>query len=383
MAISRRALFRHLGAGAAASVGIPSVARAATIDRALDVLSDAPENRGPVRLHKNESAFGASPRATAAMREAGPAAAHRYPEVTNAALRKKLASLHHVYADHIVLGCGSDDVLGMAIAALGSGRKIVTAFPTYDRLLDRARLVATEVVSVPLRADHSHDLEAMLARVDASTGLVYICNPNNPTGSLTRRQDLDRFIARLPETVHVLIDEAYHYYAGGSSDYASFIDRPLNDRRIVVTRSFSTVYGLAGLRIGYGVAHPEVVARLESSAVSTNLPSVAALAAIAALDDTDHIQAAIKRNADDRQEFCNQANARMLRTVDSHANFVLLNTGHDGVEMVEHFRKHGVLVAGPFQPFDKYIRVSLGATAEMREFWRVWDLLPPNHAMVM
>ena len=383
MAISRRTLFRQLAAGAAASVGIPSLARAATIDRAFDTLIDAAESRGPVRLHKNENGLGASPRVTAAIREAGAAGTHRYPEGPDLALRKRLATLHQVYADHIILGCGSDDVLGMAISALGAGRTIVTAFPTYDRVLERARLVATEVVAVPLRAEHSHDLAAMLARVDASTGLVYLCNPNNPTGSLTPRQDLERFIARLPETTHVLIDEAYHHYVGGSSDYASFIDRPLNDRRIVVTRSFSTVHGLAGLRIGYGVAHPEVVARLESSAVSTNLPSIAALAAIAALDDTDHVRAVIKRNADDRQEFYNQANARMLRTVDSQANFVLLNTGRDGVEMVEHFRKNGVLVAGPFQPFDKYIRVSLGNSAEMREFWRVWDLLPANHVMPM
>ena len=383
MAISRRALFRHLGAGAAASVGIPSLARAATIDGVLDTVTDVPVSRGPVRLHKNENGSGPSPRAVAAIRDAGLAAAHRYPEGPDLLLRKRLAALHQVYADHIVLGCGSDDVLGMAISALGAGRKIVTAFPTYDRVLERARVVATEVVTVPLRPDHAHDLEAMLARVDANTGLVYICNPNNPTGSLTRRQDLERFIARLPEATHILIDEAYHYYVGTSSDYASFIDRPLHDRRIVVTRSFSTAHGLAGLRIGYGVAHPEVVARLESYAVSTNLPSISAFAAIAALDDTEHVQTVVKRNADERQEFHNQANARMLRTVDSQANFVLLNTGRDGVEMVEHFRKNGVLVAGPFQAYDKYIRVSLGTPAEMREFWRVWDLLPANHVMPM
>lgn len=378
MALTRRALFRHLGAGATASVGFPSLARAATLDRAFEAL----ESRGPVRLHKNENGLGPSARVTAAIREAA-AGAHRYPDGPDLALRKRLATLHQVYADHIILGCGSDDVLGMAISALGTGRTIITAFPTYDRVLARARQVATEVVTVPLRPDHSHDLDAMFARVDANTGLVYICNPNNPTGSLTSRQALERFLGRLPGTTHVVIDEAYHYYVGGSSDYASFIDRPLADRRIVVTRSFSTVHGLAGLRVGYGVAHPEVVARLASTAVSTDVPSLAAVAAIAALDDADYVRAAIKRNTDDRQEFYNQANARMLRTVDSQANFVLLNTGRDGVGLVEHFRRNRVLVAGPFQPFDKYIRVSLGTPAEMREFWRVWDLLPANHAMPM
>ena len=117
--------------------------------------------------------------------------------------------------------------------------------------------------------------------------------------------------------------------------------------------------------------------------LSNNLNAVAALAAIAALDDIDHVRTMIRRNADDRQEFNNQANARMLRVVDSHANFVLLNTGHPAADMVAHFKKNGVLVAGPFQSFDKHIRVSLGTPAEIRAFWRVWDLMPPNHVMTM
>ena len=107
------------------------------------------------------------------------------------------------------------------------------------------------------------------------------------------------------------------------------------------------------------------------------------IAAVTALDDIDHVRTIVRRNADDRQEFANQANARMLRVVDSHANFVLLNTGRPAVELIEHFKKNGVLVAGPFQPFDKHIRVSLGSPNEMREFWRVWDLMPANHAMPM
>jgi histidinol-phosphate aminotransferase len=122
---------------------------------------------------------------------------------------------------------------------------------------------------------------------------------------------------------------------------------------------------------------------MQSAGSPNTLSAIAAAAAIAALQDPDHVRAAVTRNADDRQEFYNQANARMLRTIDSHTNFVLLNTGHPAIAMVEHFRKNGVLIAGPFDGFDKHIRVSLGTAAEMREFWRVWDLMPPNHAMTM
>ena len=383
MAISRRTLFRQLGAGAAAALGLPSIARAGGVASTVHAAVDSPQTGVPVRLHRNENPFGPSSDVLAAIRGETARIAGRYPDGAVTALAKALATFHRVYADQVVLGAGSDDVLSMAVSAFATGRTVIAASPTYDRVIERARASAADVILVPVRTGGSYALDAMLSHADARTGLVYICNPNNPTGSVTRRRDLEAFISRLPETAHVVVDEAYHYYVGGSSDYVSFLDVPMNDRRVIVTRSFSTVHGLAGLRIGYAVAHASVAALIQSSGLSNNLSAVAASAAMAALQDPDHVRAAFRRNADARQEFCNQANARMLRTIDSHANFVLLNTGHPAAEMVAHFGKHGVLVAGPFEGFDKHIRVSLGAPAELREFWRVWDLLPPNHVMTM
>jgi histidinol-phosphate aminotransferase len=379
MAISRRTLFRQLGAGTAAAIGLPSLARAADIDAATDAVARG----GPIRLDRNENPFGPSPRVLTAIRDAASRNAGRYPDATRASLRTAVASLHGVYVDQVVLGAGSDEVLSMALSAFAAGRTIVAATPTYDRVLARARAVAANTIVVPVRFGGSYDLDAMASRVDASTGIVYICNPNSPTGSVIARRELEAFIRRLPDTTHVLVDEAYHHYVGDSSDYVSFLDVPMNDRRIIVTRSFSTVHGLAGLRIGYAIAQPAVAALIQGAGSPNTLSATAAAAAIAALQEPDHIRAAIARNTDDRQEFYNQANARMLRTIDSHANFVLLNTGHPATEMIEHFRKNGVLVAGPFEGFDKHIRVSLGTPAEMREFWRVWDLMPPNHVMTM
>ena len=382
MAISRRTLFRHLSAGTAAALGLPSIARAG-VGSAGSGAVHALETGGPVRLHRNENTFGPSPRVIAAIREDTARIAARYPDGTDSELRKALAHHHHVYADQVVLGAGSDEVLSVTLSALATGRTVIAAAPTYDRVIDRARASAVDVVLVPVRKGGSYDLDAMLSHADARTGLVYICNPNNPTGSVTARRDLEAFISRLPETTHVVIDEAYHHYVGGSSDYVSFLDAPLPDRRVIVTRSFSAAHGLAGLRVGYAIAQAGVAALIQSAGHSNNLSAVAAVAAMAALQDPDHVRGVFTRNADARQEFCNDANARMLRTLDSHTNFVLLNTGHPGDEMVAHFRKHGVLVGGPFEGFNNYIRVSLGTPAEMREFWRVWDLLPPNHVMVM
>jgi len=379
MAISRRALFRQLGAGTAAALGLPSLAQAAGFERSLET----GERGGLIRLDRNENPFGPSPRVLSAIRDAASDSTGRYPDAARASLRTALAALHGVYVDQVVLGAGSDEVLGMTLSALAANRTVVAATPTYDRLLARARTVAARTLAVPVRFGGSYDLEGMASRVDAATGLVYICNPNSPTGSVMARRELEAFIRRLPDTTHVLIDEAYHHYVGASSDYVSFLDVPMNDRRIIVTRSFSTVHGLAGLRVGYGIAQPGVAALIQSAGSPNTLSAPAATAAIAALRDPDHVRAAITRNADDRQEFYNQANARMLRTIDSHTNFVLLNTGHRAIDMVAHFRKNGVLVAGPFDGFDTHIRVSLGTPAEMREFWRVWDLLPPNHVMTM
>src|SRR5439155_21580299 len=152
------------------------------------------------------------------------------------------------------------------------------------------------------RRDYSHDLDGMRARTDAA-GLVYICNPNNPTGSLTRRHELEAFLRELPATTHVLIDEAYHDYVGESSEHVSFIDRPLDDRRVMVTRSFSKIHGLAGLRIGYAIAAPDTARALASHRLSDGVNVLAARAAAAALQDAEHVRTNVSRNMDDRQEF--------------------------------------------------------------------------------
>ena len=291
--------------------------------------------------------------------------------------------MHGVTADHVVLGCGSSEILRMAADAfVGSGKALVEALPTCGLMEGYARRAGAEVAAIRLTPSHAHDLDAMLARCDAGTGLVYICNPNSPTGSLTGRPELDAFLRQLPPAIPVLIDEAYHHYVGESSRYASFLDRPVDDGRVIVVRSFSKIYGLAGLRIGYAVAAPEMVRRLAANGLTDSINIVAARAAVAALDDTEHVRTSLKRNADDRQAFLNQANARMLRAIDSHTNFVMLNAERPAVEVVERLKRDGVLVAPPFVPLDKYVRVSLRTDGEMREFWRVWDLAFP-HKMPM
>ena len=276
-----------------------------------------------------------------------------------------------------------------ADAFLGPRTKIVTALPTFDVLGRFAEQRDAAVVAVPLTDQHAHNLERMLTSVDAATRLVYICNPNNPTGTLTRRQDLEAFLQELPQGTYVVIDEAYHHYVEPSAEYASFIDRAIDDPRIIVTRSFSKLFGLAGARVGYAVASPSTARMLSACRLPDGVNALAARAAVAAVDDVEHVQLTVQRNANERQEFFNQANARMLRVVDSQANFVMLNTlamhttTRPAAEIVEHFKTNRALVAGPFPGYETCIRVALGTTAEIGEFWRIWDLLPGHHHMSM
>jgi histidinol-phosphate aminotransferase len=381
MPISRRKLLCQFGAGAVMTAALPSLAESGFGEFPRSIAEG--RSGGPViLLSRNENAYGPSEKAIAAMRGAEHSA-NRYPKAQTGDLRDRIAKLHALEVEQIVLGCGSGEILTAAAAAFGGrGKKVITALPTFEQLGRAAQIDDAEIITVPLSKNYAHDLDGVLARTDAATGLIYICNPNNPTASITPRRDIEDFLQKLPRTAMVLIDEAYHHYVAPTASYASFIDQPVNDDRVIITRTFSTVYGLAGIRVGYAVASPETARTLSARCLPDGTNIVGALAAVSALDDTAYIRTCVKRNADDRQEFFNQANARMLRAIDSHTNFVMMSAQRPATEVVEHFKKNGVEIGRPFPPLDNYIRVTLGKPAEMAEFWRVWDLAPA-HKMEM
>jgi histidinol-phosphate aminotransferase len=209
---------------------------------------------------------------------------------------------------------------------------LITASPTFEAISDYASQCGAQTVAVPLDHQYSHELDAMLAKVNDSTTLVYICNPNNPTGSITPRQSIEQFVAKLPPEVIVVVDEAYHHFALRSSMYVSFLDQPLDDKRVIVLRTFSKAFGLAGLRVGYAVTSPELAARLRPQVTDTGISELGLQAALAALDDEAGLRLAVKRNADDRQEFFNQTHARMLRPIYSQTNFVMVNAERPAVD---------------------------------------------------
>jgi histidinol-phosphate aminotransferase len=229
------------------------------------------------------------------------------------------------------------------------------------------------VEKVPLRtSDHAHDLEKMLAAGKDANALYYICNPNNPTATLTPRSDIEHFLQAMPANAHVIIDEAYHHFANAPI-YRSFAGQMLDDPRVLVARTFSKVYGLAGVRVGYVIAHPRTVEELSRHQVYDNPNVVGVMGAVASLDDRAALAAATQRVIADRDRFVAEAARRKLAVLPSQANFVMLDSGRPARQAIDFFRKRNVKIGRPFPPYDTFLRISLGRPAEMETFWRVWD----------
>jgi len=374
MSVSRRGFLRTLTAGTLAGSlsALPRLALAAP-DLAARPERDA---EGFLLLDSNENAYGPSAETLAAAQDAL-RRANRYPFREYDALTGDIARLHGVRAEQIVLGCGSTEILRVTAAALlGPGRKVITAAPTFEDLGTYSKAIGADVITVPLTANFAHDLPGMLRRIDDSVRVVYICNPNNPTASLTPRNDLDAFLGKVPASVCVLIDEAYHHYVSPSARYVSFLDRPVRRENMIVMRTFSKIHALAGLRLGYAVTDSEMARRLRARLTDVDLNVAVVAAGRTALADAEGVRVSAKRNTDDRQEFFNQAMARMLKPIDSHANFVMMDAHQSADDVIAHFLKNKVRIGRHFPPLTRHIRVSLGTPAAMEEFWRVWDMLP-------
>ncbi|HMI50468.1 MAG TPA: aminotransferase class I/II-fold pyridoxal phosphate-dependent enzyme [Candidatus Saccharimonadales bacterium] len=374
--LKRRDLLQQMVRGILGSVAVPG------LELGLDSQAGkSPSWAGELHLDRNENADGPAPSVLAALQQSL-GQANRYPRKMGD-LQEALARKHGLKPEQVLLGCGSSDLIRMAVGSyLDPKRNLVVGSPSLELAPVLAEGLGAKVIRVALRKDYSYDLEAMQAKCDGQTGLVYICNPNNPTGTLTDRRALEAFLGKLPLEIGVVLDEAYHDYSGGSRAYHSFIEKRLDRENLVILRTFSKVYGLAGLRIGYGVANPATAARMTRQHLQFTEGTLAITAALAALADQSYLARSVERNENQRQEFLNQVNARMLRALDSHTNFVCVNVMHPLKPILEHFEKHRVFLGPKIPELPNHLRVSLGTADEMREFWRVWDMLG-LHPMAM
>jgi histidinol-phosphate aminotransferase len=320
-----------------------------------------------VDLSANENPFGPSPEAVRAIID-GAGIAHRYPDSQGAVLKTALAEALGVKIDNIVLGNGSSEVIEMTARALidDGGEAIIgwPSFPTYRSAVGRAGAAA---VLAPL-VDHAYDLDAMAERADGQTRLVIIGNPNNPTGLAIARTALDRFLDRLPPGVVVCIDEAYGEYVG-RPDFPNTLDDIAAGRSLVVVRTLSKAYGLAGLRIGYAIAPESLACRIDSQRQRFNTNCIAQAAALAAIRDPDYLARIVALNAWGRDWLASRLSALGLIFLDSEANFLMVKVG-DGARVCRELKEVGLLV----KPLDglglpEYIRVSVGRPDENARFF--------------
>ncbi|MEO5936751.1 MAG: aminotransferase class I/II-fold pyridoxal phosphate-dependent enzyme [Terriglobales bacterium] len=369
MQLSRRRFFQTSAIASAAALATPS-------DLFAEIFAEPQRTSqpgGPILLNGNENPYGPWASLMRSM-QGGLMLAHRYPDANVEAFVAKIAELHRVKPEQIVTGCGSGEILQVCAALFtAADMPLVTAAPTFEAIARHTRVRGREIKTVPLTSDYAHDLDGMAAAVAGRPALLYICNPNNPTASLTPRKAIEAVLGKLHPKSFVLVDEAYHHFALSSPDYTSFLDKPVDDDRVIVARTFSKIYGLAGLRMGYAVGASAVMKKMGQHSLPENINTVAAECGVAALSDASGLAAAIKRNAADRDEFLRQARQRNVKLIPSFGNFVMIDTGKPIRQVITHFRQNNVHIGRPFPPYDTHARISLGKPEEMTAFWKVWD----------
>ena len=363
MSISRRRFAQLLGAGAAAAVVKPPLSFAKPTQSAA---TSSTAGRNIVRLSANENPYGPSLKALQAMTDSFGLSC-RYPDEHNNVLIEKLAKLNGVNHDQILLGDGSSEILKLCAETFtGKNRgTLVAADPTFEPILQQAGINGAEVVKVPLTASFAHDLPKMLAA--AKRGLIYVCNPNNPTASITPKNELNEFIGKTPRETMILVDEAYFHYAD-SPDYESVIPLVKDHSNLIVSRTFSKVYGMAGLRCGYCVAQKETLDQLRTHQMWDSVNIMALAAASASLDDPDQVPNGQRLISEAKAFTIGELDKLGYKTIPSQANFIMFNCKRPVVPLIQALKQRNVEVGRLFPALPNYMRLTIGKRSEMESF---------------
>jgi histidinol-phosphate aminotransferase len=320
------------------------------------------------KLSYNENPYGPSESVVKAMTDAFKFDnRYGYPDGN---IVQAIAEHHGVTPDNVLLGAGSSEILqGAGRTFLPGGRKVIGVEPTFADVYEYASGVHAESIILPLGADYRQDVSAIARATRANhrdIGFVYVCTPNNPTGIVVTKQEIRQLLDGVPEDVPVLIDEAYHHYVE-HPEYATSLPYVLEGRQVIVTRTFSKIYGLAGMRLGYGVAPKALIDRMRPHCTAS-INALVKWAGVAALNDTA-AAARVRESTLGLRKKTTAALERLGYTVlPSDANFFMVHIRRDVVPIIEAFRSRGVLVGRPFPPMTEHLRVSVGNADEMDRF---------------
>jgi histidinol-phosphate aminotransferase len=363
VSISRRKFAQLLSAGAACAAVKPAI----TLAKTLPITNPAaPALTAIVRLSSNENPYGPSAQALKAMTNAFHLAC-RYPDENATGLIEKLAKLNSVTPEQILLGDGSGEVLKLCAETFtGPQRgKLVVADPTFEAVLHHATVNGAEAVKIPLTNNFAHDLSKM-AEVP-NPGLVYICNPNNPTASITPKSDLHDFIAKMAPPAMILVDEAYFHYAD-NPDYDSVIPLIRDHPNLIVARTFSKIYGMAGLRCGYAVGQTDTISQLRAHQSWDSVNIMAVAAASASLDDANQVATGRRLNQETRTFLTTQLEAMGYNCIPSQANFVMFDLKRPVVPLIKALKEKNVEVGRLFPAMPNHMRLTIGKKNEMEAF---------------
>lgn len=317
-----------------------------------------------VKLASNENPLGPSEKALKALRGDVLKNLNRYPDGGAFYLKQALSRKLGVKAEEVIVGNGSNELIDIAVKTfMKAGDEAVMAWPSFVVYPMAVQAQGCAGVRVPLR-EFRHDLDAMADAVTERTRMVFIANPNNPTGTINTQDELDALMDRLPKDIVVVLDEAYYEYVSDER-YAKSMKHFRAGRNILVLRTFSKIYGLAGLRVGYGVAGAGIVEEMNKIREPFNTSSLAQAAALAALEDAEHVERSRRMNLEGRQYLCGALESMGLKYVPSEANFVYLPTKGNAVELYESLLREGVIVR-PMGP--DALRVTIGLPGENRRF---------------
>jgi len=358
--LSRRSFSKMVGIGVAGAAMLPR-----------RVVQAAPSVTNIVRLSSNENPYGPSPAALKAMTD-GFSLAWRYPDEHADLLVEELARTNNVPAEQILLGDGSGEILKLSAAVFTNNeKKIVVANPTFEAIARHANVARAEAVKIDLTSNYSHDLPKMLAAANSGAWLVYICNPNNPTASITPKNELADFLLKVSPATTVLVDEAYHHYVE-SSDYESVMPLVKQYPNLIVARTFSKIYGMAGLRCGYCVTQRANIERMRAHQAWDSVNIRALVASLASVKDAEQVTRGRKLNSEVKKNLCAELDTLGYRYIPSHANFMMIDLRRDVRPVIGALRTRGVEVGRLFPALPNFMRVTIGTAAEMKTFLSVF-----------
>ena len=363
---------RRLLTGAATLTGA-ALLQGASFNLVSSALGNIAAPAAPIRMSSNENPYGPSPKAIAAME-----AAFKYGNLYGGIEKDIIAlqaSIEKVPAECITISCGSGEILSAAgLYAASEKGSVVAAYPTYASLISTAKEMGAEIINVPVDADMHVDLKAMYAAIRPDTRMVYLCNPNNPLPTIIEKKALEDFVRTVSKDRIVFIDEAYYEYVD-NPDFSSMmhlVAEGLNN--VIVARTASKIHGIAGLRVGFGFAHPDMIAKLEMLKTGS-LNILAQHAALVSYGDREFQDFSRAKNKESLAIVEGMYKERGLRYVKSNANFSFFETGIEIAEFRKVMQENGILIGRPFQPFTKWARVSMAKPEEMQYFVQTYKKL--------